>query len=73
MHDVCQTQFTTKEMKVIHELIELVIKRLGASLGKKKLQELQGKVGIKTKTGKALEHASSMAGIGSYILSMVSG
>ena len=73
VHDVSQTEFATKEMKVIHELIELVIKKLGASLGKKKLQELQGKVGIKTKTGKALEHASSMAGIGSYILSMVSG
>ena len=73
VHDVSQTEFATKEMKVIHELIELVIKKLGASLGKKKLQELQGGVGIKTKTGRALTHASSMAGIGSYILSMVSG
>lgn len=69
--DASQTQFATKEMEVIHKLIEPVIKKLGTSLGKTKLEELQGKVGIKTKAGKALQAASSMVGIGSFVVGIL--
>lgn len=71
VYDSSQTQFATTEMEVIHTLIEPVVKRLGTSLGKKKLQELQGKEGLKSKAGKALESASSMAGIGGFVLALL--
>jgi len=69
--DASQTQFASKDMDSIHKLIEPVIKKLGSSLGKKKLKELQGKDGVKTNAGKALQTASSMAGIGGFVVALL--
>lgn len=71
LYDKSQTQFKTVDMVKIHPLIEAVIKRIGVSLGKKKLKELQGKVGLATKAGKALDAASKMAGIGGFVKAML--
>ena len=71
VHDASQTKFKTKEMDEILPLIDPVIKKLGASLGKRKLKELQGKEGVKTKAGKALSTASGFSGIGSFVLAML--
>lgn len=72
LYDQSQTKFKTIEMEQIHPLIEAVIVQIGVSLGKKKLKELSGKEGIKTKAGKALSLASSLSGIGSFIVALLS-
>ncbi|MGI1680181.1 MAG: hypothetical protein K6L75_15685 [Cellvibrionaceae bacterium] len=71
VYDSSQTQFATAEMDVIHTLVEPVIKKLGSSLGKKKLQELQGKEGMKSKAGKTLRSAGAMSGIGRFVLALL--
>jgi hypothetical protein len=71
VHDSSQTQFATTEMEQIHPLLEPVIQQLGKSLGKHKLKELQGKPGLATKAGKALDVASKMAGIGNFVKAML--
>jgi hypothetical protein len=71
IYDSSQTQFTTKEMNKIHKLVGPVIKRLTSSLGKKRLRELQGEEGLKTKAGKALQFASNLSGIGGLIVSVL--
>lgn len=69
--DSSQTEFATSEMDKIRPLVEPVIKKLGSSLGKKKLNELRGKEGAKTKAGKAIQAASSLSGIGGFILAIL--
>jgi len=71
LYSISQTDFGSKEMDKIHPLIEAVIKQVGKSLGKKKIRELQGEEGIKTKAGKALTAASSLSGIGSFIVALM--
>jgi len=71
LYSISQTDFGSKEMDKIHPLIETVIKQIGKSLGKKKLKELQGDEGLKTKAGKALVAASSLSGIGSFIVALM--
>jgi hypothetical protein len=58
-------------MDKIHKMVEPVIKKLGSSLGKRKLNELQGGKGLKTKAGKALNHAKSLSGIGSFVIAIL--
>lgn len=71
IYSTSQTDFATTEMDEIRPLVESVIKKLGASLGKKKIKELQGKEGVKTKAGKAMQAASSLSGIGGLIIAIL--
>ena len=71
VYDASQTQFSAKETDEIHKLVEPVINKLGSSLGKKKLKELQDKDGAKTKAGKAFAYASKLAGIGSFVAAIL--
>lgn len=71
IYDSSQTQFATTEMDKIHKLVEPVIMKVGSSLGKKKLKELQGEQGLNTKAGKALQTASSLSGIGGFIVAIL--
>jgi hypothetical protein len=71
VYDASQTQFATTEMDKIHPLIEPVINKVGSSLGKKVLKELQGKEGLRTKAGKALSTASSLSSIGKFIMAIL--
>ncbi|TQV76066.1 hypothetical protein FKG94_15770 [Exilibacterium tricleocarpae] len=69
--DASQTQFASGEMDTIHELMGPVIKQLGKSLGKKKLRELRGDKGLKTKAGAAIAAAANLAGIGGFITALL--
>lgn len=71
LHDKSQTDFRTVEMDEILPLIGEVIKKLGSSLGKTKLKELNTVKGKATAAGKALSTASSLAGIGSLVLAIL--
>ena len=71
VYDSSQTQFASTEMDKIHPLIEKVIQQIGRSLTKKKIRELQGKEGIKTKAGKALDSASKMVKIGKFVMAVM--
>jgi hypothetical protein len=71
LFDKSQTQFATTEMDKIHPLIEEVIKQIKTSLGDAKIKELQGTEGLKTKAGKAISTASSLSGIGGFILKLL--
>lgn len=71
VYDSSQTDFKSTEMDKIHPLIEPVIKKLGSSLGKRKLKDLKGKGGLTTKAGKALDAASKMAGIGKFVTAIL--
>lgn len=66
-----QPEFSTTEMKKIRPLVKTIIKKTGTSLGKKKLKELRGEDGIKTKAGKAIQTASNLIGIGGFIMAML--
>lgn len=70
LYSACQVEFASTEMDDIHPLIQDVIHQIGHSLGEKKLKELQGKEGLTSKAGKALNTASSLVGIGSFILAL---
>ena len=71
MYDSSQNEFAVSEMEEIRPLVRLVIDELGTSLGKTKLKELRGEDGIKTKAGKAIQAASSLSGIGEFILAIL--
>ena len=71
VYDSSQNEFATSEMEKIRPLVGLVIEELGTSLGERKLKELRGEDGIKTKAGKAIQAASSLSGIGEFILAIL--
>lgn len=71
LYDSSQTQFLTTDMDKVHPLIEAVVKKLGSSLGKRKLKDLQEEKGVITAAGKALQTASSFSGIGGFIVAML--
>lgn len=67
IYDESQTQFSTVEMDQIHPLIKSVISKIIKSLGKKKISLLQGKEGLGSKAGKALDTAIKMENIGKIL------
>ena len=71
VYDASQTQFSTKEMDKIHTLVEPVIEKLGSSLGKKKLKELQEKNGLITKAGMAFASAAKHPSTGSFVVAIL--
>lgn len=71
IHDESQTQFSTKEMDVIHKSIPKVLNQILSSLGKNKILQLQGKDGLKSKAGKALDAAIKLENIGKILSSAI--
>lgn len=71
IYEKSQTDFKTTEMEAVQPLVEPVIKRIGISLGKKKIKELTGGEKSKSAAGQALEYGSKLASIGSFVSKML--
>ena len=59
--------FSTDEKNKIRPLVKSVIEKLVSSLGEKKLKELQGKKGVKLAVKNALDYASKLSSISSFL------
>ena len=70
LHDVSQTEFSTKEMEEILPLVGKVTEALIESLGKSRIKELKSEKYKSTTAGKAISAISGLSSIGSFFLAI---
>jgi hypothetical protein len=67
VYEQSQTDFKTTEMDKVRPLVEPVIRRLGDSLGKKRIKDLMSGDKLKSGAARALETGARLASIGTFV------